>query len=705
MFYSAGEAIMMKKIFLLNAFLILFNAIAFANVSVVGTFNYADGTPISGTLSLQLTKSARDSCNSNRVVPTTAVIVKITNGVLGALSLPTSDCLSPFSAYYVRLQDQNHQLIFQDNWLISSTNPTGTLAELAYLAPMTFLPQSPIQVSVPKAVLAGPTLSQVITQPSGTYFGISGGPLELQKIGSAPPLSIANEARLYTDGTNLLASINGGAYFQIANSGGGALTGSGTGGYISKWSSASVLTNSLIQDNGTSEFIGTDPGGADLLRVGGTERALRLGLGAAADAAIPFLVQSTNSTGAGIFTTGATNNVIGLNFENSRGSGFIGVFKSASNPLTGAIDGAFVVAGGPDLTGFGSSQLQLGTNGAVRATIDSSGKISINHATYSDTQFNVTGVDQLSTSVALRIEDSSGNAILKVTNNGSVTFNEVGPHAIGGAPLSYYGWQWIGTFSPGNVSGASGVAYFQTINASNTGSTYGFNIIPTIQVPASGSGLAYSGISAGLSFLSGTGTAANIQVVDVSSFVAPTGTTNAAGIRAAAPTGSGLSNADAAKFLKSDGSTIIAQFQGNGSVNFPNLTNSNTGDYVCWNAGILEFNTVACSLSDETKKNIIGPYDVDALALIAKAEPLNFFYKEGYGDNLPDKSMPKQQIGFSAQRMVKIVPDLVPIDSDGVYSFDYVKWGSVVLTRGMQQLIEEINVLKTEVADLKAKVN
>ena len=166
----------MKKI--LFAIVFLFASIdCFANVQLVGTFVNVDGSPLNGTLRLQLVgKSVRDMCNGGRTISSSGVIMKIVNGVLqnGGNTFPTSDCTSPFSSFYVRVVDSTGKIILQDNWLLATTNFNLHQMDVGLLMAMSFMPQSPITVSVPNAVLSGPTLSQTVTQPVGTTFIING---------------------------------------------------------------------------------------------------------------------------------------------------------------------------------------------------------------------------------------------------------------------------------------------------------------------------------------------------------------------------------------------------------------------------------------------------------------------------------------------------------------------------------------------------
>jgi hypothetical protein len=59
-----------------------------------------------------------------------------------------------------------------------------------------------------------------------------------------------------------------------SSSGGTGITGSGTSGYIPKWNSSSSLTNSLLQDNGTTVSIGSPSSAAAILEVASTSQGV-----------------------------------------------------------------------------------------------------------------------------------------------------------------------------------------------------------------------------------------------------------------------------------------------------------------------------------------------------------------------------------------------------------------------------------------------
>lgn len=129
------------------------------------------------------------------------------------------------------------------------------------------------------------------------------------------------------------------------------------------------------------------------------------------------------------------------------------------------------------------------------------------------------------------------------------------------------------------------------------------------------------------------------------------------------------------------------------------LTNSNTGDYVCFNTTTdeIEQSATACSLSSiRFKQNVRDePYGLNE---ILSLHPVLYDLKPQYGTA-------KNQPGFIAEEAVKVVPDLVPIGTDGLpNNFDYPKL-TVVLTNAIQQFYKEFQDLVARISGLEAKVN
>lgn len=242
-----------------------------AGVKLTGTLRYPDGTGFNGSIEIRMARNGVvNTCvTPSVVVPTTTAVATVTNGTVngGSLAIATTDCLSPRSAYYIRVLDSRRTIIYDDDWYVSPTDIASTEMNVGFLSPVVLMltgsPPSPVTVTIPRAVVTTPQTTQTITQPVGTVFALAGGPMEFQSLGATPALSGAGNVRIYSSGSQLLASINGSAYAVMATGGSSSITGSGTSGTVAKWSSSTVLADSLITDNGTVVTFGGNIRAAD----------------------------------------------------------------------------------------------------------------------------------------------------------------------------------------------------------------------------------------------------------------------------------------------------------------------------------------------------------------------------------------------------------------------------------------------------------
>ncbi len=124
---------------------------------------------------------------------------------------------------------------------------------------------------------------------------------------------------LYFDGTFYKVWSNStSAWVQLATGTitGSGLGGSGTAGFVPRWTASGVLGNSQIQDNGTSVGIGVAPTG-NMLEVGGSGNA------------------SFSTTGSVLFTGNANVQILGLTV--SKVSGITTLSEGASGPTIARI--------------------------------------------------------------------------------------------------------------------------------------------------------------------------------------------------------------------------------------------------------------------------------------------------------------------------------------------------------------------------------
>jgi hypothetical protein len=94
---------------------------------------------------------------------------------------------------------------------------------------------------------AGPTYT------AGSGINITG------TIISATDNSTTNELQTLSIAGNALTLSNGGGTVTLPSGGGGGISGSGTANYVTKWTGASAVANSTIQDDGTNIGLGTAP--------------------------------------------------------------------------------------------------------------------------------------------------------------------------------------------------------------------------------------------------------------------------------------------------------------------------------------------------------------------------------------------------------------------------------------------------------------
>ena len=129
-----------------------------------------------------------------------------------------------------------------------------------------------------------------------------------------------------------------------------------------------------------------------------------------------------------------------------------------------------------------------------------------------------------------------------------------------------------------------------------------------------------------------------------------------------------------------------------GSVAITAPTNSNTGDYLCWNTTTKEVteNATACSLSSIRWKENIRELEY-GLNEVMRLHPIRYDLKPQYGSA-------KNQPGFIAEEALTVVPDLVSLDADGLPSgFDYPKL-TAVLTKAMQEMNLRIETIASTTA-------
>ncbi|MEK7668963.1 MAG: tail fiber domain-containing protein, partial [Patescibacteria group bacterium] len=131
-------------------------------------------------------------------------------------------------------------------------------------------------------------------------------------------------------------------------------------------------------------------------------------------------------------------------------------------------------------------------------------------------------------------------------------------------------------------------------------------------------------------------------------------------------------------------------FSLSGTAAMPGLVNDSTGYYVCLNttSGQMATSTTACGGSSLRFKQNINPLNY-GLAEIEQLQPVSFDWRQEFMPNNTQK-----QVGFIAEDMAKIIPEIVGFDSEGKASnIDYGKLAPI-LVNAIQQQQKQIDAVK-----------
>jgi Chaperone of endosialidase len=141
------------------------------------------------------------------------------------------------------------------------------------------------------------------------------------------------------------------------------------------------------------------------------------------------------------------------------------------------------------------------------------------------------------------------------------------------------------------------------------------------------------------------------------------------------------------------GFTVSSVAFPNGQVDIGNL--SGTGNRAVYSDASGNLTNTS---SDARMKDKIAPL-VDGLKDVEALKPVSFNWRS----ELQSKYGPQREIGFLAQDVRKVVPEVVGTNHDGTLSVDYPKLVAV-LTKAVQEQQAEIADLRSAVAELKRKV-
>lgn len=132
------------------------------------------------------------------------------------------------------------------------------------------------------------------------------------------------------------------------------------------------------------------------------------------------------------------------------------------------------------------------------------------------------------------------------------------------------------------------------------------------------------------------------------------------------------------------------------SLNKTNIANSTLNENIILdaNSGNIDITGSLSQSSDERLKTNISTI-TSSLATVNQLRGVSYNWK--------DKSRPENKIGFIAQEVEKVLPELVHIKEDGFKAVNYAEI-SAVLVEAVKELSQEIEALKRENSNLKAEL-
>ena len=105
--------------------------------------------------------------------------------------------------------------------------------------------------------------------------------------------------------------------------------------------------------------------------------------------------------------------------------------------------------------------------------------------------------------------------------------------------------------------------------------------------------------------------------------------------------------------------------------------------------------------SDIRYKSNIEPVN-DALQKINQLSAITYNYET---DKFPDQNFPKsRQVGFSAQELEKVLPEVVKTNSEGLRSVNYANIAPL-LSEGIKALSSIVNQQNDQIIELKGRIS
>jgi hypothetical protein len=247
--------------------------------------------------------------------------------------------------------------------------------------------------------------------------------------------------------------------------------------------------------------------GVNGVLVTGSAQIANLGLGAAADGTARLLVSQASNTTAVILTNSSVSKSWNL-YNITNGSNTDLRFQESN----GSADRVTLQAGGNVGVGTTSPTETLHVSGTGRFT-----------------RIGLGGAADASATITV-----GGNKVINAT--GALSLDSTGPHALGGGTASNVQLFLTGTFTPTGGSGV-GIDMGSTIAGQAGVSSYGLYVNPTLNKAGSGTHPVLAGGSVLAAFGAGAATVTDAIGWEIQTFAAPASTTNASGLRTAAPSG------------------------------------------------------------------------------------------------------------------------------------------------------------------------
>jgi len=374
--------------------------------------------------------------------------VSSVNGFTGAVSLTTSNISEGTNLYYL---DSRARLALSftagsgayDNTTGVITIPTNT-SQLTNGA--NFITLSSLSASSPLAYnngtgafsiqVANGSQNGYLSSTDWTTFNSKQNTITLTTTGSSGSSTLVGatlNVPTYTLSglggvpTSRQLTINGTAYDLSADRSWsvGTVTGSGTTGYVSKWSSSTAISNSLLYDNGSAVLLGTATAGSG-----------------------KFMVYSTTPDNHYQAVGSGPSFRFADTITSPTYTGIVALSTATNQFLTGSVAGDMVLANN---TTSSIGNFLFGTGATERMRISPTGNVSINNTNNTYT-FDVTGTVRFTGQLRLQstITDGTNTYTLPSATGTLALTSQIPANPVGGTGTTNYIPKFTGTSAIGN---------------------------------------------------------------------------------------------------------------------------------------------------------------------------------------------------------------------------------------------------------------